>query len=285
MEEQLMASKRKRNLSIALPASLVSEHRHLRDKTRTLGTIARAASIYRVETVYIYGDKPDESHLVRIILEYIDTPQYLRKRLYRKKEELSFAGILPPLRAPHHPLEHRPKYIPLGSFREGVMLFQSDGENLVDIGMQQPIATTGRTPSRGSRVTVQVNSIRPLKGRIVKAKDVGLYWGYKVHLVKRLSEVVDREDFDLTIGTSRKGEKYLDVHERLRGSWVSSRNILMVYGSPHKGIEDIMKAQGQNVQLDYNVNMIPGQGSATVRTEEALHASLAILNILDSGLD
>ena len=51
-----------------------------------------------------------ESGLIRRVLEYLETPQYLRRRLFPLDESLKYAGLLPPLRIP----SHKPK-VPVAS--------------------------------------------------------------------------------------------------------------------------------------------------------------------------
>jgi len=57
----------------------------------------------------------------------------------------------------------------------------------------------------------------------------------------------------------------------------------MVFGSPNDGVPEILARSGMRVSdaVDFNVNTIPEQGVETVRTEEALWGSLAVLNILE----
>jgi len=54
-----------------------------------------------------------------------------------------------------------------------------------------------------------------------------------------------------------------------------------VFGSPSRGLYEI--ARNEDVRLgkllDFVVNTIPCQGTETVRTEEAILASLAVLNV------
>ncbi|HDI53283.1 MAG TPA: hypothetical protein ENF89_03915, partial [Candidatus Bathyarchaeota archaeon] len=99
--------RRKHRLSIAIPSSLVSEIPHLREKTATIGHIGRAAALFRVDDIYIYRDRPDESRLIGLILRYMETPQYLRRLMFGMMAELRYVGILPPLRTPHHPLRKK----------------------------------------------------------------------------------------------------------------------------------------------------------------------------------
>ncbi len=67
-------SRRGIRLSVAVPASLVSEYVNLRDKTEVIGRLARSAAIFRVDEIVIYPDQPDESSLIKLILGYIETP-------------------------------------------------------------------------------------------------------------------------------------------------------------------------------------------------------------------
>jgi len=51
------------------------------------------------------------------ILQYLDTPQYLRRLLVPMRPDLRDAGLLPPLDAPHQPRSH--EWTP---FRDGAVL-------------------------------------------------------------------------------------------------------------------------------------------------------------------
>jgi hypothetical protein len=55
---------------------------------------------------------------------------------------------------------------------------------------------------------------------------------------------------------------------------------LIVFGAPTKGLYEIAKQEGLNLNriVDFVVNTIPGQLTETVRTEEALIATLAVFN-------
>jgi predicted SPOUT superfamily RNA methylase MTH1 len=60
-----------------------------------------------------------------------------------------------------------------------------------------------------------------------------------------------------------------------------ANSILLVFGSPRRGVFEILSDENMNpIQISkFTVNSIPDQKTATVRTEEALLASLAILNL------
>ena len=48
----------KKKLTIAIPASTISDTPHLREKTAKVGLIGRAAAIFRVHEIIVYPDNP-----------------------------------------------------------------------------------------------------------------------------------------------------------------------------------------------------------------------------------
>ncbi len=100
--------RRPQRLSVALPASFTKDVPHLREKTSRVGLIARSLAIFRVDEAVIYNDETgkspkSEGRLFEKLLAYQETPQYLRKALFKQDPDLQFSGILPPLRMPSHP--------------------------------------------------------------------------------------------------------------------------------------------------------------------------------------
>ncbi len=71
--------------------------------------------------------------------------------------------------------------------------------------------------------------------------------------------------------------------DRLAKRWKSSHRILVAFGAPTQGLYEIVSRESLNLDeiAHFVINTIPGQGTETVRTEEALYASMAALNLLD----
>lgn len=280
-----------RKLSIAIPASVVSDTPHLREKTSKMGLIGRAAAIFNVNNVLIY---PDDSHvnqkdveLIARLLRYMETPQYLRKRLFKLSPDLQFAGILPPLRTPHHPLNRKTRDLKIGDFREGVVLSNTKQGALVDIGVEEPALAKKQESVVGKRVTVRVvRTGEPPEVVFATRDEAPVYWGYEVAVSKySLGKMTKGGDFDLTIATSKYGEPFAKKKELVSEHWRRAKSVLVAFGSPNNGLKEIAAREGlclENV-FDFVVNMVPFQGTETVRTEEALIASLAILNIASTN--
>ncbi len=277
-----------KELSIAIPASVVSDTPHLREKTSKVGLIGRTAAIFRVGEIIIYPDGPleklaDEMNLIATLLAYIETPQYLRKRLFKLEPQLQYAGILPPLRTPHHPLDRRSRDLKVGEYREGVVLSRIKEGALIDIGVEKPALARNAQLVVGKRVTVRiVNGGEHLEAELANRDEVSAYWGYRVTVEERsLGRMLKARDFRLTIGTSKYGVPFAQIAGRIAEKWGQMGNVLVAFGAPAAGLNEIVAQEGFSLDdiVDFVVNTIPMQGTETVRTEEALIASLAVLNV------
>ena len=278
----------KKRLVIAIPASVISDTPHLREKTAKVGLIGRAAAIFRVDEIVVYRDSPKAAQtsdldLVATLLSYMETPQYLRKRLFKIEPRLQYAGILPPLRTPHHPANRRAKDLRVGEYVEGLVLSVAKEGLLVDVGVESSALLRDKQHAVGERLTVQVvRAGERVEVQAANREDVPDYWGYVVKVERgSLRAAVESAKADLALVTSRKGNEFADVAEKLAGKWRSAKSILVVFGSPSRGLHEIARDEGWQLSelVDFVVNTVPCQGTETVRTEEAVVASLAILNV------
>jgi predicted SPOUT superfamily RNA methylase MTH1 len=277
-----------RKLSIAIPASVVSDIPHLREKTSKIGVIGRVAAIFRVDEIIVYPDNPQirqisDTDLISSLLTYMETPQYLRRRLFRLRPELQFAGILAPLRTPHHPLDRRMKDLKEGEYREGVTLSRTKEGMLTDIGVEQPALLLNKQLPVDKRVTVKITRIdERVEVELANRDEIPEYWGYLVTMEKQpLGRILKSRNVDLVIATSKSGVPFTDVAEKMTERWEKAETVLVAFGAPSQGLCEIVKREGLNLDdiADFVINTIPAQGTETVRTEEALIASLAILNL------
>lgn len=278
----------KKKISIAIPASVASDTPHLREKTTKIGLIGRAAAIFRVNEIIIYPDNPHvkqeaDMNLVAMLLAYIETPQYLRKRLFKLNPQLKYAGVLPPLRTPHHPLNRRIRDLKVGEYREGVTVSCNESGTRVDIGVEKTALIPNKQLARGQRITVKVTQIDgQVEAALASRGEIPHYWGYKVTMKKQtLGKLLSSRTFDLTVATSKYGVPFSDVAEDICEKWKKAENILLVFGAPTKGLYEIARLEELALDdiVDFVVNTVPMQGTETVRTEEAVMATLAIFNI------
>src|SRR3990170_2272808 len=284
------ALNRSHELAIAIPASFVSDTPHLREKTFRIGLIGRAAAIFRVNEIIVYpdtssGNQKLDSGLIHTVLSYMETPQYLRRRLFKIVPELQYAGTLPPLRTPHHPIANKTENLAIGEYREGAVLSHSNEDSLIDIGVEQPALVQGARLKINTRVTVKITDLaRRLRAVLVDSEEIKTYWGYCVSISNvPLGQLLKKRQFDLVIATSRRGKPITAVMDKLREKWKTSHMTLVAFGAPTQGLYEIAAREHTRIDdiADFIVNTIPSQATETVRTEEALYATLSILNTLN----
>lgn len=287
IKKQQFPKKRHPTLSIAIPATFISDTPHLRDKTLKIGWIGRALAIFRVDQIIIFTSDPrkkKDANIMANILSYMETPQYLRKHLFKIRSELRYVGILPPLRTPHHPLEKKFRNLQEGELREGVIVKDKKRKISIDVGVDAYLPLVKEKSRFNQRATVRIVKEKDdLRADIIEANQVETYWGYKIKVIESpIGHLIKDMGFDLVIATSKKGEFFSHLVDKISYSWKNSADVLVAFGSPTHGLYEIFKQEGLKLAdfADYIVNMIPNQATKTIRTEEAIYASLTLLNLL-----
>ena len=295
-------------ISVAIPDSSLSDEKGLREKTLKIGKFARTFSIFGVEKIIIYKDptetqKKSDMFLLNLILEFLNTPQYLRKSIYPMNSDLSYIGLLPPIRAPQHTNKVRIKDVKVGEIRVGVlhdknsMLKKMDRKTFtntdksiinfnkerfayyIDVGLDYPIPFLGEGRD-GEKVVVKfVNSYPHLKVIKASGRDLEkLYLGYSIVKVNSLEDFLKKlDEKTFVIFTSKNGRIFKSVEFQFKQSINNFENLLIVFGSPSKGIKEIYTNYHTTKNSMY-LNMFPDQKTQTIRLEEAILGTLTLLN-------
>ena len=264
------------NLSIAIPDSALSDETLKVDKTRKISVIARACAIFKINTIYIYqdGSNKEDRNLMLLILKYLDTPQFLRKRLFPKMNDLKFAGVLHPLKIPSHITPADAKKIKKGDVREGITV-SFKGRKFVDVGINQLVQYFGHE-NIGKRTTIQFKSGYPkFEVKPITKEEAPAYWGFTIKERANLFSLIS-EWKGLAIITSKKGKTV--TKEQISKYTNSTSPVLLVFGSPEKGVHQILGGKMSNLQNSKTLNFFPNQATETVRLEEALLGTLSIIN-------
>ncbi|HEV8406205.1 MAG TPA: RNA methyltransferase [Nitrososphaera sp.] len=271
------------DLWIAIPDSSLSDEQTRRDKSIKIAQFARACSIFRVKRIYIYQDplsqfERDDSDLLKTILRYLDTPQYLRKIIYPRMHQLEYAGILHPIKAPHHRPPEDIMRVKAGDVRTGIIV-KVKGQLFVEVGLGSLVPFGGQR-FEGKKVNVKFISSYPnLKAIEATEEDISEYWGYEVKEIPSLGKLLASAENTEVVITSRKGSYFKNVEAKLAERAKNVRNILVVFGAPKHGVPDILAKEGISTKpYEFVVNMFPNQGTETVRLEEAVLGTLALLN-------
>ncbi len=269
--------------SILIPSSATMESRDERVRTLKVGMIARAAAVFRVDRIVIYRDEEfDDSRFISRVLQYAETPQYLRKRLFPRERALRYVGILPPLRTPHHPKSSKVSTLKVGEYRVGLVVDEVGSEDgaWVEIGVERPLPLrTAKRFSAGQRLNVRVFSLKPLAAEPVDRSEIPHYWGYETEVIPDLDGHV-RSSERLVVATSRLGTPATpDLLARVVRQG-QGRGLELVYGSPARGVDAFLSSE--TMEGCCVINTIPHQGTETVRLEEAIFATLSQVNLMRS---
>lgn len=238
------------------------------------------------------------------VLSYLETPPHLRKLLFPMHPNLRTAGAMPSLDMPHHM-----KASEWCVYREGVTVsssqrIPSDNGTLVECGLpayariSAPVEPNTRVtvkfasteePFMDEQTTLDAEAVAPDLPR----EEAGYYWGYACRMASSLSAVFTEcpydGGYDLSLGTSERGVSVA----ALTGSGTAKaanvapvsrdwRHMLLVFGGV-AGLEVAFRADRELLEtgvadvkdvFDYWVNLVPDQGSRTIRTEEAVWLGL-----------
>ena len=181
---------------------------------------------------------------------------------------------------PSHPNLGEPR---IGEIREGLVI-ESGSKSIVNAGLTAPVEIASKLNPR-DRVTIRLVQTSPsLRGELVEPTRLPIYWGFRVTRTKlTLGKLMGSRGQDLTIATSRRGKLVRDLLDDLSLRWESAQRPLVLFGSPSEGVPEILAKERADLtkMADFNLNMIPNQAVETVRTEEAVLATLSILNLLE----
>lgn len=266
-------------LSIFVPNSFLAESKDSKIRTYKVGLIGRYAALFRANNIVIYNDNSDggsrdDALYMKTILEYMDTPQYLRKQVFPITPELKNVGILPPLRTPHHPSSDELK---IGDFRKGLTKKRVRKGTMVDIGVDQ-LALCKEKLSVNKVLSFRIEKLG--KEILIEPDEPeSVYWGYKTITSDRNlydSITMMKQKPDLVIGTSKYAPNINSILDEVQTSIQQANHVAILFGGPYSGINSLISEN----KLDFEINTVPSQGTETVRTEEALISTLSILNIL-----
>ena len=267
-------------ISVAIPDSSLKDEKTLENKTRKIGLIARACSIFKINEIIIYRDGKENEHdgiLLTTILRFLETPQYFRRQKFPYSNMLKFTGILPPLKIPNQTGTSNYKLFKPGTIREGLII-RTKGKKFIDLGIKKLIPYNGKDDV-GKRIIIKINQIKPdFSIKEITKDQINDFWSYNVKQSGNLSSVLSNWN-GLKILTSKNAKFWnKSLSEKIKDG---KGPILVVFGTTDKGLHDILGKKIHEMQNSKLINFFPNQGTETVRLEEALLGVLGIINSND----
>ncbi|XXH02588.1 hypothetical protein Hte_008966 [Hypoxylon texense] len=304
-------------ISVAVPGSVLSTCRRDDQRTSIVSHLARALAVFSVDEIVIFDDSHPDTRARNVdpssytgdvdpcgyldhLLQYLEMPPFMRRTLLPLHPNLKGAGLMASLDIPSHP--HQTDWLP---YCEGVTVAgtpKSGKGTIVDVGRKEGTVTISDEVPPKTRITVQIDENDPSMAEPVDPSaprtEGGYYWGYSVRRCSSLANVFEECAFeggyDLSIGTSERGISIPDAFpEKKKREPLSFNHLLVVFGGP-RGLEYAAEndpelngmgiVRGRTKELfDHWINVLPGQGSRTIRTDEALFIGLAGLRRLWEG--
>ncbi|RYP02132.1 hypothetical protein DL764_005956 [Monosporascus ibericus] len=273
-------------------------------RTNVVSHLARALAVFSIDEVVIFDDSHPDTRPRNVdpagytgdvdpcgyldhLLQYLEMPPFMRRVLLPIHPNLKQAGLMPSLDIPSHP--HPSDWLP---YCEGVTLSgatKTGSGTLVDVGRKNPVTISHDVPSK-TRITLKIDSNDPYLGEPVDPAaprtEGGYYWGYSVRRCKSLAAIFEESPFeggyDFSIGTSERGVPIAEAfpERKVKRGETNFNHLLIVFGGP-RGLENAAEndpelngmgiVKGRTKELfDHWINILPGQGSRTIRTDEAL---------------
>jgi predicted SPOUT superfamily RNA methylase MTH1 len=189
---------------------------------------------------------------------------------------LKFAGLLPPLRTRSHPLESEPSELSVGMIRWGVQVRLGK----LDIGVGQLVDHSEALSERTPTLLRIIETNPKIRVEPIKRHEIDRYWGFEVERITDLVERLEKSSQMTRIIFSRNASPYDRLENEIISTVSNTKSILGVFGGPKHGVSELLPAEKEAIKKnsDFRVNTILKQGTETVRLEEAVIASLALIN-------
>ena len=164
----------------------------------------------------------------------------------------------------------------MGEYRKGFTVKRNKKGTYVDIGIDQ-LAFCKEQLTVRKIFSFRIEKLSKKEVIVTPDEPDDIYWGFKtLSTNKGLKNSLKLVNPDLVVETTKYADTIDSIFNELKSKVENSRSIAIVFGGPYSSI-------GENLESSWDlvkVNTIPNQGTATVRTEEAVISTLAIFNIL-----
>lgn len=250
---------------LLIPSTFTGEKKDIKIRNFLISQVARAAVTFGINEIGVYYDKDpkfDSHGLGRYIvkvLKYLNTPPYIRKIAFPIEKDLKEIGSCLPIKARYHYDRSRYTYVYVLNKKEDLYRV-TDGSIEFEVKSKKKYK---------SNILIYDKN----KKEFVEKYETEIYFGYEVFYynkpLEKLLNKLKKENF-LIIGTSKLGEDIRKVNFKTKN------NIAIAFGSFARGFEDIWKENFKEM-FDIVINSVPDQQIESIRTEEAIFYTLALL--------
>ncbi|MHA1454030.1 MAG: putative RNA uridine N3 methyltransferase [Promethearchaeota archaeon] len=266
----------KSKISVLLPDSFLENEDTLLLKTRKIGTLARTTTMFRIGHVYFYKESglDKDRKILGDICTHLSLPPYLRK-YGPHSPNLRYTAVLPPVHSPSHfGVEYK-----TFSYSEGIVIEKFGDKISVDIGKKTPLNILNKGYyKKGDSVIIQsANKSIEVQDKIPDS----IFWKTLFEIGDlTLDQYMQSNPRSYVIALSKSG-KSISSNLLLELQNSSHSHFLLVFGPIKGSLRDYVKNLNS---IDKWINIIPNQGTKTIKIEEAVQSALTLINLCSLNL-
>ncbi|KAM9977592.1 hypothetical protein ACTFIR_011459 [Dictyostelium discoideum] len=317
-QKVLLEQNKNSTVSIAIPSNALSGIQSEEMKTYIIEMISRQVTMNKIDEIIVFktddyneedSQQQSDLNLLLKVLEYIETPSYLRDELFDtlEKDYFNVDKLNSINSCQQQPKEgddddHQQLY------REGVVTNQHwKNQSIVNVGLEKLVLIPKRL-NPGTRLTIDIKNSsngddgtgggsgdgnretndKYINGKIISPSDIkkeGYYWGHHIRLVDSLAKVAstcqyeDTQNYDYIIMHSQYGEQFPSYTDVVINNAKKYNHLLVIFADANASstVNPEFKLGSEVLVPDTHINTLVDFNIKKLRFEETLSITLSKL--------
>ncbi|KAN0006403.1 hypothetical protein ACTFIU_003111 [Dictyostelium citrinum] len=311
-QKVLLEQNKNSTVSIAIPSNALAGIQSEEMKTYIIEMISRQATMNKIDEIIVFktddyneedSQQQSDLNLLLKVLEYIETPHYLREELFNTldKDYFNVDKLNSINSCQQQSEEEQSKQL----YREGVVTNQHwKNQSIVNVGLDKLVLIPKRL-NPGTRLTIDIKSNggngddvevdekreindKYINGKIISPSDIkkeGYYWGHHIRLVDSLEKVAstcqyqDTQNYDYIIMHSQYGEQFPSYTDVVINNAKKYNHLLVIFADANASstVNPEFKLGSEVLVPDTHINTLVDFNIKKLRFEETLSITLSKL--------
>ncbi|KAK5580256.1 hypothetical protein RB653_000271 [Dictyostelium firmibasis] len=312
-QKVLLDQNKNSTVSIAIPSNALCGIQSEEMKTYIIEMISRQVTMNKIDEIIVFktddyneedSQQQSDLNLLLKVLEYIETPHYLREELFNTldKDYFNVDKLNSINSCQQQQLTEEKEEL----YREGVVTNQNwRNQSIVNVGLDKMVLIPKRL-NPGTRLTVDIKSVENndqdkdeqqtyrekndqyINGKIISPSDIkkeGYYWGHHIRLVDSLAKVAstcqykDTENYDYIIMHSQYGEQFPSYTDVVINNAKKYNHLLVIFADANASstVNPEFKLGSEILVPDTHINTLVDFNIKKLRFEETLSITLSKL--------
>ncbi|KAM9998483.1 hypothetical protein ACTFIY_008153 [Dictyostelium cf. discoideum] len=315
-QKVLLEQNKNSTVSIAIPSNALAGIQSEEMKTYIIEMISRQVTMNKIDEIIVFktddyneedSQQQSDLNLLLKVLEYIETPSYLRDELFDtlEKDYFNVDKLNSINSCQQQPKEEEGDDEPL--YREGVVTNQHwKNQSIVNVGLEKLVLIPKRL-NPGTRLTIDIKNSnggtgdgtaigdgnretndKYINGKIISPSDIkkeGYYWGHHIRLVDSLAKVAstcqyeDTQNYDYIIMHSQYGEQFPSYTDVVINNAKKYNHLLVIFADANASstVNPEFKLGSEVLVPDTHINTLVDFNIKKLRFEETLSITLSKL--------